>query len=113
MALTQCSECNRQISDKAAACPQCGCPLSKTEKAITLYECQSSSNNLSLRPETSASKTSSGSDSDTVTLSGCLLGICVILVIGVIICFIFMPHVGFPLLTILALGRLLVRANNK
>lgn len=27
MALVQCSECNREISDQAAACPQCGHPL--------------------------------------------------------------------------------------
>lgn len=26
MALTQCSECNREISDQAAACPHCGAP---------------------------------------------------------------------------------------
>jgi hypothetical protein len=26
MALIKCIECGREISDKAAACPQCGCP---------------------------------------------------------------------------------------
>lgn len=26
MALIDCPECSRQISDKAAACPHCGCP---------------------------------------------------------------------------------------
>ena len=26
MALIECSECGQEISDKAAACPQCGCP---------------------------------------------------------------------------------------
>lgn len=29
MALIQCPECKREISDKAAACPQCGCPQSE------------------------------------------------------------------------------------
>ena len=28
MALINCPECDRQVSDKAAACPSCGCPLS-------------------------------------------------------------------------------------
>jgi len=27
MALINCPECNNQISDKAAACPSCGCPM--------------------------------------------------------------------------------------
>jgi hypothetical protein len=27
MALIQCPECQKQISDKAAACPHCGCPI--------------------------------------------------------------------------------------
>ena len=27
MALINCPECNKQISDKAAACPSCGCPV--------------------------------------------------------------------------------------
>lgn len=36
MSLIKCSECGKEISDKAAACPHCGCPveisLSKIEK---------------------------------------------------------------------------------
>ncbi|HEY0294621.1 MAG TPA: hypothetical protein VGC69_04700 [Bordetella sp.] len=32
MALISCPECARQISDKAAACPSCGCPISVSEK---------------------------------------------------------------------------------
>lgn len=31
MALIKCSECNKQISDKASACPHCGCPVSLNE----------------------------------------------------------------------------------
>ncbi|MFZ6773026.1 zinc-ribbon domain-containing protein [Undibacterium sp. SXout7W] len=37
MALINCSECNAEVSDKAAACPKCGNPISKipvvTEKS--------------------------------------------------------------------------------
>lgn len=29
--LIQCSECGKQISDKAAFCPNCGCPVSKMD----------------------------------------------------------------------------------
>lgn len=34
MALIKCSECKREVSDRAAACPSCGCPISsKNAKA--------------------------------------------------------------------------------
>lgn len=29
MALVKCKECGKEISDKATACPNCGCPLSE------------------------------------------------------------------------------------
>ena len=32
MALIACSECNRQVSDKASACPHCGAPVQKAKK---------------------------------------------------------------------------------
>jgi len=31
MALIACMECGAEISDKAAACPKCGCPLAAPE----------------------------------------------------------------------------------
>ena len=31
MALIKCSECGRNVSDKASACPNCGCPISAME----------------------------------------------------------------------------------
>ena len=30
MAMIKCPECGREISDRAAACPGCGCPISST-----------------------------------------------------------------------------------
>lgn len=33
MALLPCSECGREISDKAAACPQCGAPVEQSKTA--------------------------------------------------------------------------------
>ena len=38
MALIQCKECGKTISDKAAACPHCGAPVSK-ENPVTCDEC--------------------------------------------------------------------------
>ena len=37
MALIKCPECGRQVSDQAAACPECGCPIRKVEyKSVTV-----------------------------------------------------------------------------
>ena len=35
MALIKCTECGKDISDKAAACPNCGCP---TEEILAVLE---------------------------------------------------------------------------
>lgn len=40
MALISCPECSKEISDKAAACPHCGCPRAST-----------TSNYVSLNPD--------------------------------------------------------------
>ena len=34
MALIKCPECGKEISDKANACPNCGCPLGKTDSEV-------------------------------------------------------------------------------
>ena len=37
MALINCPECGRQVSDQAAACPECGYPIRKVEyKFVTV-----------------------------------------------------------------------------
>jgi predicted butyrate kinase (DUF1464 family) len=36
MALIKCSECGKDISDKAAACPGCGAPISTAEPSSAL-----------------------------------------------------------------------------
>lgn len=33
MALIKCKECGKEISDKATACPHCGCPVQTTDEA--------------------------------------------------------------------------------
>jgi TM2 domain-containing membrane protein YozV len=36
MALINCPECNKQISDKATACPSCGCPLGSKNSGFSV-----------------------------------------------------------------------------
>ena len=38
MALFQCPECGHQVSDKAAACPNCGCPVSHPSEEHCTFE---------------------------------------------------------------------------
>ena len=39
MALINCSECGKEVSDKAKACPNCGCPINeeKKESKVMIY----------------------------------------------------------------------------
>jgi len=39
MALISCSECGKQVSDKAAACPNCGAPVKKEQERKPCPEC--------------------------------------------------------------------------
>lgn len=42
MALIKCSECNKEISDKAKTCPNCGCPINNKEtprKKVIIKKC--------------------------------------------------------------------------
>lgn len=36
MALIKCIECGKDVSDKATACPNCGCPITESIKEIQL-----------------------------------------------------------------------------
>ena len=38
MGLIQCPDCNAEVSDKAAACVHCGCPLAESQSAETPSE---------------------------------------------------------------------------
>lgn len=41
MALINCPECGKEISDKAASCPNCGCPIEKTanvQESVEYYQ---------------------------------------------------------------------------
>ena len=47
MALIKCSECGKEISDKASACPNCGCPIKIENAETTNNTSQNQSNNKS------------------------------------------------------------------
>lgn len=34
MALIKCPECNKEISDRASCCPNCGCPVASTPTSV-------------------------------------------------------------------------------
>lgn len=38
MALINCPECGKEISDKAASCPNCGCPMSRMPRELSEHE---------------------------------------------------------------------------
>ena len=38
MALIECPECSKEVSDKANACPNCGFPFNKEEKVKYIYK---------------------------------------------------------------------------
>lgn len=46
MALIKCPECGKEISDKAASCPHCGCPVGKTEHTNHLFDNIESTKNV-------------------------------------------------------------------
>lgn len=52
MALINCPECNKEISDRAEACPQCGFPIAK--KNEIKLECPAFSDDLSLGTQITA-----------------------------------------------------------
>ena len=35
MALIKCEECGKEISDRADACPHCGCPITHISEPVT------------------------------------------------------------------------------
>lgn len=68
MALIQCPECKREISDKAAACPQCGCPQSEFFSSDEL-------------PELSPKIKAKADDTPPPKSMGCLKGLLFVMII--------------------------------
>lgn len=49
MALIKCSECGKEISDKAQSCPKCGNPISQVSKSRTCPKCGGSISNTATK----------------------------------------------------------------
>ena len=50
MALINCPECGKEISDRAVACPNCGCPVQKIIPNEPTYNNQPIENNYNFVP---------------------------------------------------------------
>ncbi|MBA7514792.1 hypothetical protein ES705_06827 [subsurface metagenome] len=46
MALTKCSECGREVSDKATACPGCGAPIATVSVGVPTQTIEQTSKRL-------------------------------------------------------------------
>ena len=90
MALIKCSECGKEISDKATACVHCGCPVSKSnseQKQIDFNETfgdlfggakirtVKTSNEQKNSNDVNATARTSGNDSLTTTIITLVLGV--------------------------------------
>jgi len=49
MALIKCNECNKEVSDKATSCPQCGVPIGTKSVDTTVKTIQETSKPLKLQ----------------------------------------------------------------
>ncbi len=51
MALFDCPECGRKISDRAEACPQCGCPVGADDRPLPpgCYGCDALATSMCMR----------------------------------------------------------------
>src|SRR5262245_7799197 len=78
MALIACSECGRQVSDKAVACPGCGNPLNPSAMALDRSETPVS---VETQPGSVVTTQATGRGPKIVQLVGAL-----IMIVGVISC---------------------------
>lgn len=67
MALIACQECKHQVSEKAASCPSCGCPIARTD-----------TNNIVNRRATSSDKWDNFGDALKIVCPHCHKRGCVI-----------------------------------
>lgn len=77
MALIKCPECGKEISDQAASCPNCGCPIKKTNG-------DSGEDNLGKKVEISIKKPDVKLDKKIKSILGGVI-VCLVILIGVIV----------------------------
>ena len=77
MALIKCPECGQEISDQATSCPNCGCPMKKTNG-------DSDKDNLGKKVEISIKKPDVKLDKKIKSILGGVI-VCLVILIGVIV----------------------------
>nr|MDA8228386.1 hypothetical protein [Desulfitobacterium hafniense] len=81
MALIKCTECSKEVSDKAAACPNCGCPVSnQLNKFQNLHGDSTVDNDITPSPQTGHKSKPVGKSSRNM-----LVPVIVMLVLAVLI----------------------------
>jgi hypothetical protein len=105
MALIDCSECGKSISDKASACPSCGCPVEVVKPTSLVDDCEpaipaSGCDSTDTEPEYI---THSYDDGFTV-LKGLLVFVGGIVILAAV----FFPPVGISAISIYGIGRLIM-----
>jgi len=79
MALVKCDECGKSISNRATACPQCGCPVSVGGGFVSI---PSSNSSQYIPPQSSSSSNSSNSSGG----GGSVLGGIAMVAGGIFVC---------------------------
>ncbi len=79
MALVACPECNQQVSDKAAACPQCGHPIATAPTRQTIHVAHKQEDAFSKAFKEQQGKMAA---EGMAQLWGCLILIIAVVVIG-------------------------------
>jgi len=51
MALLKCPDCGREVSDKAAACPGCGCPVDAESSIKSADDIENATSDISDKPK--------------------------------------------------------------
>lgn len=125
MALIKCSECNKDISEKAKACPHCGCPNNQIKcpecsgfMSDELNDCPKCGYPVKGKQPVIAIQTpsyqASSASVDTSMKKGCLVAAgLVLLVIGIVTAMSGLKFWGLSTMFIAMLGYVLLKGSNE
>lgn len=85
MALIKCSECGKEISDKAETCPSCGCPIEKPSMPSKMQKTAGDAKEENKTMDTAIKAEKKKSSKKIVIIVGSIIGA---IIIGVIIFFV-------------------------
>lgn len=79
MALIKCTECGKEISDKAKACPNCGCPVEAEKPAVQEQsEVKEHKHDEDMEKESKGKKEKKPSSKKTVIIVGVIISVAII-----------------------------------